>query len=137
MCDVNPLCSAAERAGFRFPAGCSDAPDVQFIREGTLDKVNECRVRRPQLKVTVEPGRRGEDRPALRSPAAVRHEHWIAGPGRVVHEARAVALPVEFRHAFHGRPRLSAQRRHCPGADNDAAGAAQPANPECDERAVG
>ena len=54
------------RDPLRSSAGWTDAPDVQFVWERTLDEVDECRVGRPQGKVTVEPGRRSEDGPALR-----------------------------------------------------------------------
>lgn len=79
------------RDPFRGPAGWSDAPDVQLVWEGTLDEVDECRVRRPQWKVRVEPGRGSEDGPILRSSAAVCHEQRVSGSGCVVCESGAVA----------------------------------------------
>jgi hypothetical protein len=50
----------------RGSAGWSDAPDVQFVGERTLHEVDELGVRRPQLKVSVETGRRSEDGRAIR-----------------------------------------------------------------------
>ena len=44
-----PLCDVI-RSGV--PPGWTDAPDVQFVRERALDEVDECRVGRPQGKVS-------------------------------------------------------------------------------------
>ena len=49
------------RDPFGSSTGRTNAPDVQFVRQRTLDEVDECRVGRPQRKVAVKPGRRGED----------------------------------------------------------------------------
>ena len=66
----------------RSSPGWTDAPDVQFVREAALDEVNECPVGRPQGKVTVEPGRRSEDRLILRSPGCrLRRTSGSPGPG--------------------------------------------------------
>src|SRR5256885_11999112 len=58
------------RDPFRSSTAWTDAPDVQFIWERTLDEVDECGVRRPQRKVTVEPGGRSKDGLPLRSAGA-------------------------------------------------------------------
>src|SRR5258705_5593412 len=62
------------RDPFRSSAAWTDAPDVQFIWERTLNEVDECGVRCPQRKVTVEPGGRTKDGLSLRSAVAVLHK---------------------------------------------------------------
>ena len=91
-------------------------------------------VGRPQGKVAVEPGRRSEDGPILRSPAAVCDEQRVSGAGGVVREPGAVGRPVKLGHAFKVWPRLAAQCRHRPDANVAAARAVGPANPKGDER---
>ena len=78
--------------------GWTNAPDIQFVREPALDKVNECPVGRPQRKVAVEPGGRSEDGPILRSRRAVGDEEGVSGSGRVIRELGAVVRPVELGH---------------------------------------
>src|SRR5580704_6406029 len=121
---------------FRGPTAWSDAPDVQFVRERTLDEIDECGVRRPQRKVTVKPGGRSEDRPILRSPDAVRDEKWVSGSGRVVCESGAVARPVVLGNSFEIELRRSTQRRHRPDADVTGVRAALLASPKRDERPI-
>src|ERR1039458_9428501 len=125
------------RDPFRLPATWSDAPNVQFVWEGTLDEVDECRVGRPQLKVSVEPGRCGEDGPIPRSPVAIGHKRRVSGSGCVVYEPGAVVRPVELGHAFKVWPRLSAQRWHRPDTDTTAARAALLASPKRNQGAIG
>src|SRR5437899_1878834 len=109
------------RDPFRSSAGWTYAPDVQLVGEGTLDEVDERRVGSPQWKVTVEPGRRRENGPIIRSPAAVCHEQRVSGSGRVVGESGRVMRPVELGHAFKVWLWLPAQRWHRPDADVIAA----------------
>src|SRR6266403_101220 len=109
------------RDPFRSSAAWTDAPDVQFIWERTLNEVDECGVRCPQRKVTVEPGGRTKDGLSLRSAVAVRHEQRVSGSSRVVSELGTVARPVELGHSFKVGFRLAAQRWHCPDADVVAA----------------
>src|ERR1017187_6398850 len=123
------------RDPLRTPASGCDAPDVQFVRDGTQDEVNECPVGRPDGKVTMESGRRRKDGSILRSAAAVRHEQRISGSGRVVREPGTIARPVGFGHTFKVWLWLSAQRGH--GPDADIAARAAFANPKRDERCVG
>src|SRR5580704_14512456 len=95
------------RDPFRSSTRWTNAPDVQFVREPALDEVNECRVRRPQRKATVEPGGRGEDGPIPHVHTAVRHEERVTGAGCVVCESGGVVRPVELGHAFKVWPRLA------------------------------
>src|ERR1700730_18276253 len=99
---------------FRHAAGWTDAPDVQFVGQGALNEVDEFCIGGPQGKVRVEPSRRGKDGLAGRAAPGVGEEHRVAGPGRVVHEPRGVAGPVELSYAFEVWLRLSAQRGYGP-----------------------
>src|ERR1051326_9410513 len=101
----------------RWPFRWMDAPDVQFIWERTLNEVNERLVRRPQWKVTVEPGRRGKNGLPVRSTVTVGYEKRVSGAGRVVCESGAVLCPIEFGPPFKVGLRLPAQRWHCPDTD--------------------
>src|SRR5271156_6521249 len=124
------------RDSIRDSAGWRDAPDIQFVWQGALDKVERCRVGRPQGEVRVEPDRCSEDGPSFRSRIAVGDEQRVSGPGRMVHEPGAVGRPVELGYAFKVWPRLSAQRWHGPGVDVVAVGGVPLAGPECDKRVI-
>src|SRR6267154_3240852 len=121
---------------FRAPAGGSDPPDVQFVRKGARNEIDKCGIGRPQRKMTVEPGRRSEDRPALRSEATIGNKQRISRPGRVVRQLGTVTRPVELGHAFQVWLGLSAERWHRPDADVPAAQAVSLANPKRHESAV-
>src|SRR5271168_407307 len=125
------------RDPFGAPACWPDAPDVQFVGQGTLNEVDECRVGRPQRKVTVKSGWSSEDGPTLRPPAAVCYEQRVSGSGSVVRESGGVAGPVVLGHAFEVRLRRSSQRWHRPDADVAPARAVRLANPKRNESAIG
>src|SRR6266481_1323493 len=125
------------RNPFRCSAGWADAPNVQFVGEGTLDEVDVCRVGRPQRKVTVEPCRRCEYGPPLGSHAAIRHKYRISGSWRVVHQSGTITRPVELRHAIKVRSRLPTQRWHRPDTDVARACAILFATPKRDQRTIG
>src|ERR1700722_7714798 len=107
------------RDPLRSAAAGADAPDVQFVGEGTLREVDKGIVGRPQGKGSVDSGGGWEDglhfRLSLR--AAVSHEQGIPGVGGVVCESGAVVGPVKLGNSGEVRPRLSAQRWYGPDAD--------------------
>src|ERR1700722_4158979 len=110
------------RDPFGIAAGRRDAPDVHFVWQGTLNEVEECRIRGPQWKVRVEPGRRREDGPILLSPAAVCDpavcdKERVSRSGGMVGEPGAIVRPIELSPPFEVWPRLPAQRWHRPDAD--------------------
>src|ERR1700747_2324686 len=109
------------RDPFRSSAIWTDAPDVQFVWERTLNEVDESRIRRPQWKVTVQSGRRPKNGLVFWSALAVRHEQRISGSRCVVGELGAVVRPIELGHSFKIGRRLSTQRWYCPDADVGAA----------------
>src|SRR2546423_8714204 len=112
--------SIVRRDPFRSSPAWTDAPDVQFIWERTLNEVDECGVRCPQRKVTVEPGRRTKDGLSLRSAVAVLHEQRGSGAPRVGREVGTFPGTRELGHSFHVGTRSSTARLHYPAVDDRA-----------------
>src|SRR6185369_2662250 len=81
---------------FRGPTGCSDAPDIEPVRERAPHEVDETAAGCPQWKVTVGTGGSREDRSILGAPDAVRHEDGISRVGCVVDQFGTVMRPVEL-----------------------------------------
>src|SRR5258706_2180598 len=104
------------RDPFRSSAAWTDAPDVQFIWERTLNEVDECGVRCPQRKVTVEPGGRTKDGLSLRSAGAPCDQQRGSRSPRVGKEMGNVARPVEIGHSLKVEFLPAAPRLHLPDA---------------------
>src|SRR5690348_15090929 len=113
-----------------------NTPDVHSPKRA-LDEIEECRIRRPNRKVTVQSGWGGEYRPLGGPATCIRNKQWIARTWRVVSKPRAVGRPVELGHAFQIRRQLSAYSRRRPNADTAIRRAALFSNPKRDERAIG
>src|SRR5882724_6399269 len=124
---------------FGRPPGGGNAPDIELVRKGSLHKVDETVVGRPNREVTMDSGRGHENGWGGGSLQAVGDEEGLAGARRVVSKPRGIVRPVELGDAVEVGPRGSTQGGH--GLDTDVAAARgrRPllANPARDQRASG
>ena len=80
--------------------------------------------------------RRREHLPAGAGLSCGFHEHRIARPGRVIHEARAVGEPVELSDALEVRSGRAAENRRGPDADLTGVCFPGPTHPEGQKRSI-
>src|SRR5580704_17120375 len=122
---------------FREAASRLDAPDVQFVGQGTADEIDERGVGSPDGKMGMATRRRGENRRGAGPRSSIVNEQRITGRRSVVNEARTIMGPIELRHTFQIRFGRASQGGRSPDADVVGVRGAWLANPKRHERVIG